>query len=175
MHICPSVDYLEHAWDDAKYGRPSHSPLLEMTIPTLYDASLAPPGKHIMGIFLQYAPYSLKSGNWDALRDQFADRAFELIEEYAPGFRSLVEHRQVLTPLDLERRYAITGGNIFHGEMSLDQMFAMRPVAGYARYRMPIKGLYLCGSGAHPGGGVMGHPGHNAAREILKDYRAALL
>ena len=168
MHICPSVDYVERAWDDAKYGRPSQSPLLEMTVPTMYDPSLAPPGRHIMGIFLQYAPYTLSQGNWDEMREPFAERVFDIIEEYAPGFRSLVEHRQVLTPLDLERRFGITGGNIFHGEMSLDQMFAMRPVPGAARYRTPIRGLWLCGSGTHPGGGVMGAPGYNAAREILR-------
>ncbi|MBI4909968.1 MAG: NAD(P)/FAD-dependent oxidoreductase [Acidobacteria bacterium] len=169
MHICPDMDYVERAWDDAKYGRPSHSPLLEMTVPTMYDPSLAPEGKHIMGIFLQYAPYTLRNGSWDALREPFADRVLEVISGYAPNMKSIVEARQVLTPLDLERRFAITGGNIFHGEMSLDQMFVMRPMAGSARYRMPVKGLYLCGSGAHPGGGVMGAPGHNAAREILKD------
>lgn len=172
MHICPSIEYVERAWDDAKYGRPSQSPLLEMTVPTLYDPSLAPPGRHIMGIFLQYAPYTLKNGlHWDDLRDSFADRVFDIIAEYAPGFRDLVEHRQVLTPLDLERRFHITGGNIFHGEMSLDQMFVLRPAAGWSRYRTPLPGLYLCGSGAHPGGGVMGAPGFNAAREILKDAR----
>ena len=169
MHLCPSIEYVERAWDDAKYGRPSRSPLLELTIPTMYDPSLAPPGKHIMGIFLQYAPYTLRGATWDELREPFADRVFELIEEYAPGFRSLVVDRQVLTPLDLERRFGLTGGNIFHGEMSLDQMFMMRPVAGSARYKTPVPGLYLCGSGAHPGGGVMGAPGYNAAREILKD------
>ena len=169
MHLCPSIEYVERAWDDAKYGRPSRSPLLELTIPTMYDPSLAPPGKHIMGIFLQYAPYTLRGATWDELREPFADRVFELIEEYAPGFRSLVVDRQVLTPLDLERRFGLTGGNIFHGEMSLDQMFVMRPVAGSARYKTPVAGLYLCGSGAHPGGGVMGAPGYNAAREILKD------
>jgi phytoene dehydrogenase-like protein len=172
MHICPSVDYVEHAWDDAKYGRPSQSPLLEMTVPSLYDPSLAPQGKYVMGIFLQYAPYTLKDGNWDDLREPFAERVLDIIEEYAPGFRSRIEHRQVLTPLDLERRFGISGGNIFHGEMSVDQMFAMRPVNGWARYRTPVKGLYLCGSGAHPGGGVMGHPGRNAAREILKDFKS---
>ena len=172
MHICPTVDYVEHAWDDAKYGRPSQSPLLEMTVPTMYDPSLAPARKHIMGIFLQYAPYTLKQSNWDELRDPFAERVFDIIEEYAPNFRSIIEHKQILTPLDLERRFGITGGNIFHGEMSLDQMFVMRPVAGWARYRTPVKGLYLCGSGAHPGGGVMGAPGCNAAREILKDYKS---
>ncbi len=169
MHICPSMEYVERAWDDAKYGRPSQSPLLELTVPTMYDPSLAPPGKHIMGIFIQYAPYTLRDADWDDMRDPFAYRVMELIDEYAPGFRDLVVERQVLTPLDLERRFGLTGGNIFHGEMSLDQMFVMRPVAGCARYRTPIRGLYLCGSGTHPGGGVMGAPGHNAAREILKD------
>ena len=168
MHICPSIDYVERAWDDAKYGRASQRPLLELTIPTMYDASLAPPGKHIMGIFLQYAPYTLREGTWDELREPFGDRVISLIEEYAPNIRQIVEHRQVLSPLDLERRFGITGGNIFHGEMSLDQMFAMRPVAGWARYRTPVAGLYLCGSGAHPGGGVMGAPGFNCAREMLK-------
>lgn len=168
MHICPSIEYVERAWDDAKYGRPSQSPLVEMTVPTMYDPSLAPPGKHILGIFLQYAPYTLKDAAWDDLREPFADRVLDLIAEYAPNIKTIVERRQVLTPLDLERRFAITGGNIFHGEMSLDQMFVMRPLAGWARYRTPVKGLYLCGSGAHPGGGVMGAPGHNAAREILK-------
>jgi phytoene dehydrogenase-like protein len=168
MHICPSIEYVERAWDDAKYGRPSERPLLELTIPTMYDPSLAPPGKHIMGIFLQYAPYTLREGAWDDLREPFGDRVIALIEEYAPNIRSIVEHRQVLTPLDLERRFGITGGNIFHGEMSLDQMFVMRPVAGWARYRTPVRGLYLCGSGAHPGGGVMGAPGYNCAREMVK-------
>ena len=168
MHICPSIDYVERAWDDAKHGRPSRSPLLELTIPTMYDSSLAPPGKHIMGIFLQYAPYTLRDSNWDEQREPFASRVFDLIEEYAPGFRSLIVEKQVLTPLDLERRFGLTGGNIFHGEMSLDQMFVLRPVAGCARYRTPIRGLYLCGSGTHPGGGVMGAPGYNAAREMLK-------
>ena len=168
MHICPSIEYVERAWDDAKYGCPSQRPLLELTIPTLYDPSLAPAGRHIMGIFLQYAPYTLREGTWDELREPFADRIISLIEEYAPNIRSIIEHRQMLTPLDLERRFGITGGNIFHGEMSLDQMFVMRPVAGWARYRTPVAGLFLCGSGAHPGGGVMGAPGYNCAREILK-------
>jgi phytoene dehydrogenase-like protein len=168
MHICPDIEYVERAWDDAKYGRPSQRPLLELTIPTMYDPSLAPPGRHIMGIFLQYAPYTLRAGTWDELREPFGERVLALIEEYVPNIRSLVEHCQVLTPLDLERRFGITGGNIFHGEMSLDQMFVMRPVAGWARYRTPIPGLFLCGSGAHPGGGVMGAPGYNCAREMLK-------
>ena len=171
MHICPSIDYIERAWDDAKYGRPSDRPMLEMTIPTMYDPSLAPPGKHIMGVFLQYAPYTLREGTWDERREPFYNRVVELVEEYCPNIRSIIVDRQVLTPLDLERLYGITGGNIFHGEMALDQMFVMRPVAGHARYRTPVRGLYLCGSGAHPGGGVMGAPGYNAAREMLRDGR----
>ncbi len=169
MHICPSLDYVERAWDDAKYGKPSANPLVEMTIPTSYDPSLAPAGKHIMGIFLQYAPYTLADGDWDALRDSYADRVIDVIAGYAPNIREIIEHRQVLTPLDLERRFGLTGGNIFHGEMSLDQMFFLRPVAGCGRYRTPIERFYLCGSGTHPGGGVMGAPGYNAARMILAE------
>jgi len=169
MHICPSIEYVERAWDEAKYGRPSRAPLIEMTIPTMYDPSLAPECRHIMGIFLQYAPYTLKESDWDAEREPYAERVLDVIEEYCPNIRRIVVERQTLTPLDLERRFGLTGGNIFHGEMSLDQMFVLRPLAGWARYRTPIKGLYLCGAGAHPGGGVMGAAGHNAAREILKD------
>jgi phytoene dehydrogenase-like protein len=168
MHICPSIDYVERAWDDAKYGRPSQNPLIEMTCPTVYDPALAPQGKHIMGIFLQYAPYTLRDASWDELREPYGDRVLDVIGEYAPNIHQIVRERQVLSPLDLERRFGISGGNIFHGEMSLDQMFFLRPVAGWARYRTPISGLYLCGSGAHPGGGVMGAPGYNAAREILR-------
>lgn len=122
-----------------------------------------------MGAFLQYAPYTLRNGSWDELREPFANRVVDLIEEYCPNIRAVIEHMQVLTPLDLERRFALTGGNIFHGEMSFEQMFVMRPLPGWARYRTPVKGLYLCGSGAHPGGGVMGAPGFNCAREILRD------
>jgi len=169
MHICPSIEYVERAWDDAKYGRPSQNPLLEMTCPTIYDPSLAPPGKHIMGIFLQYAPYTLRDATWDELREPYGDRILDVISEYAPNMKNAVRERQVLSPLDLERRFGIAGGNIFHGEMSLDQMFVFRPVAGWARYKTPVAGLWLCGSGAHPGGGVMGAPGYNAAREILKN------
>ncbi|MCU1326001.1 MAG: dependent oxidoreductase, partial [Bryobacterales bacterium] len=168
MHICPSIEYVERAWDDAKYGRPSSNPLLEMTCASVYDASLAPAGKHVMGIFLQYAPYTLRDASWDDLREPYGDRVLDVIAEYAPNMPGIVEHRQVLSPLDLERRFGISGGNIFHGEMGLDQMFVLRPVAGWARYKTPIEGLWLCGSGAHPGGGVMGAPGYNAAREIVK-------
>jgi phytoene dehydrogenase-like protein len=169
MHICPSIEYVERAWDDAKYGRPSRSPLIEMTLPTMYDPSLAPEGRHIMGIFLQYAPYTLRGTDWDAEREPYTERILDVIEEYCPNIRSIVVERQTLSPLDLERRFGITGGNIFHGEMSVDQMFVMRPLAGWASYRTPVRGLYLCGSGAHPGGGVMGAPGHNCAREMLRD------
>lgn len=169
IHICPSIAYMERAWDDAKYGRPSRQPIIEMTIPTVYDPALAPPGKHIMGIFLQYAPYTLSEGSWDDIRESYADHVIGCIAEYAPNIRSIILHRQVLTPLDIERRFGMTGGNIFHGAMSLDQLFLARPVLGWARYRTPIRNLYLCGSGAHPGGGVMGAAGWNAAREILRD------
>ncbi len=171
MHICPSMDYVEHAWDESKYGQPSSRPLIEMTIPTTYDDSIAPPGKHIMGIFLQYTPYQLRNANWHDVKEAYADRVMDLIEEYAPGFKSLVRHRQVLSPLDLEEIYGLTGGNIFHGEMSLGQLFFLRPVPGWAKYRTPVRGLYMCGSGTHPGGGVMGAPGYNAAHEILHDKK----
>lgn len=169
MHICPSVEYIERAWDEAKYGRPSQAPLIEMTIPTMYDPTLAPEGHHIMGIFLQYAPYTLRGTTWDEQREPYTERVLDVIAEYCPNIRSIIVNRQTLTPLDLERRFGLTGGNIFHGEMSLDQMFFLRPVAGWARYRTPIPGLYLCGAGSHPGGGVMGAAGHNAAREMLRD------
>ncbi|MFN0104573.1 MAG: phytoene desaturase family protein [Bryobacteraceae bacterium] len=168
MHICPSMDYVEKAWDDAKYGRPSERPMLEMTCPTMYDPSLAPDGRHIIGIFLQYAPYTLRNGSWDDLRDPFFKRVLKIVDEYAPGFSSAIEHAELLTPVDLEKRFSLTGGNIFHGEMALDQMFSLRPVARYANYKTPILNLFLCGSGTHPGGGVMGAPGHNAAIAMLK-------
>jgi phytoene dehydrogenase-like protein len=174
IHICPDIDYVERAFDDAKYGVPSRQPLLEITIPTTYDDSIAPAGKHIMNIFLQYTPYHLREGPWDAVRESYADRVMELVEEYAPGFKDLVRFRQVLSPVDLEATFGLTGGNIFHGDMTMDQLFFLRPVPGWARYRTPIRNLYLCGSGTHPGGGVMGAPGYNAAREILHDFRRRL-
>jgi phytoene dehydrogenase-like protein len=172
VHICPSLAYLERAWDDAKYGRPSEAPMLEVTIPTAYDDTLAPPGRHLMSIFLQYTPYRLADGrSWRAIGEAYADRVLDLLAEYAPNMKRIVIHRQVLTPLDLEERFGLTGGNIFHGELTLDQLFSFRPLPGWARYRTPIRNLYLCGSGTHPGGGVTGAPGHNAAREILHDWR----
>jgi phytoene dehydrogenase-like protein len=167
IHICPDQDYIERAFDDAKYGRPSSRPVLECTIPSVVDPTVAPPGRHLMSMFVQYAPYTLREGSWDDLREVFADRCFDLLDEYAPNFKRSVLARQVLTPLDIERVFNLTGGNIFQGAMTPGQLFAFRPVPGYARYRTPIKGLYLCGASTHPGGGVMGTPGLNAAREIL--------
>jgi phytoene dehydrogenase-like protein len=171
MHVCPSMDYIDRAWDDAAQGRPATNPMLECTMPTAYDDSIAPPGKHIMCIFAQFAPYKLKDAEWsNELKDNFADRCLDALSEYAPNIKNLILHRQVISPLDMEQEYGLTGGSIFHGDMGLDQLFFMRPVAGYAKYRMPIRNLYLCGSGTHPGGGVMGAPGYNAAREILNDF-----
>jgi phytoene dehydrogenase-like protein len=168
IHICPDQDYIERAYDDAKYGRPSSSPVLECTIPSVVDPTVAPPGRHLMSIFVQYAPYRLREGTWDDLREPFADRCFDVLDAYAPNFTRSVLARQVLTPLDLERVFTLTGGNIFQGAMTLGQLFSFRPAPGYTGYRTPIRGLYLCGAAAHPGGGVMGIPGFNAAREILR-------
>jgi phytoene dehydrogenase-like protein len=171
-HICTSLDALEHAWDEAKFGMPSSEPLLEITIPTAYDAALAPAGKHVMSIFAQYAPYRLASGAWDkGVKEAFVDRCLGLLEQYAPNIRGAIEGVHALSPLDLEREYGLTGGNIFHGDLRLDQLFSLRPVPGWARYATPIAGLFLCGSGTHPGGGVTGAPGHNAAQAILRHHK----
>lgn len=174
VHVGPSVEYIDRAWDDARAGRPSARPFAEMTIPTTYDPSLAPPGKHIISLFVQYAPYRPDGASWDQMKETYADRVIATIAEYAPNITGIIRHRQVLTPADLEREFALTGGDIFHGEMTPDRLFFLRPVPGWARYRTPVAGLYLCGSGAHPGGGVMGAPGHNAAREILRDWKRGL-
>jgi phytoene dehydrogenase-like protein len=171
IHLCPSLDYMERAYDDARAGRPSQEPILEATIPSVVDPSVAPPGRHLMSMFVQYAPYRLASGGWDELKEPFADRCVELMDRYAPGFKASVLHREVLSPPDLERRFGLTGGNIFQGAMPLSQLFSMRPLPGYADYRTPLPGLYLCGAATHPGGGVMGACGYNAAREILRDVR----
>jgi phytoene dehydrogenase-like protein len=168
IHICPDQDYIERAFDDAKYGRPSTQPILECTIPSVVDPSVSPPGKHLMSMFIQYAPYKLRGATWVELRDEFADRCIDLLNDYAPNFKRSVLARQVLTPVDLESTFGLTGGNIFQGAMPLNQLFSFRPVPGFADYRTPIRGLYLCGSAAHPGGGVMGAAGANAAREILR-------
>ena len=169
ISISPSVDYMERAYDDAKYGAYSRRPYLDVVIPSLSDPTVAPPGKHVMSCFVQYAPYSLADGDWDTTRDRFGDGVIDTLAEFAPNIRDIVLHRQVLTPLDLERQFGLTEGNIFHGELSRDQLFFLRPTPGWARYRTPIRGLYLCGSGAHPGGGLMGAPGLNAARAIIAD------
>lgn len=172
IHLCPDQDFIERAYDDAKYGRPSLEPVVECTIPSSIDETVAPAGKHLMSMFVQYAPYAPKDGGWTSERKaEFADRCFALVDRYAPGFSSSVIARQILTPADIESTFNLTGGNIFQGAMTLDRLFAMRPVPGYAGYRMPVKGLYLCGAASHPGGGVMGAPGWNAAREILRSGR----
>jgi phytoene dehydrogenase-like protein len=171
IHIAPSLDYIEAAFDDARRGEPSTEPVLECTLPSAVDPSLAPPGKHVMQLFVQYAPYRLRAGSWDELKEPFADRCLALLERYAPGVTRSVIARQTLSPLDLERRFALTGGNIFQGAMTPGQLFFLRPLAGYADYRTPIPRLYLCGAATHPGGGIMGACGYNAAREILRDVR----
>jgi phytoene dehydrogenase-like protein len=172
IHIGPSLDYLERASDDAKYGRFSKHPFLEVTIPSLTDPSLAPSGKHVMSAWMQYAPYHLKEHDWDNQRDALGDVVVDLLNQYAPGFKDSILHRQVLTPRDLEETFGLTEGHVYHAELALDQAFFMRPVPGWARYRTPIENLYLCGSGTHPGGGINGLPGRNAAREIIKDLKA---
>jgi phytoene dehydrogenase-like protein len=171
MHIGPDFDTIERAYDDAKYGRPSETPLIEATLPTAVDDTLAPPGKHILSMFVQYAPTKLREGTWDDHREAIADRCFQVMDRYAPNFSRSVIARQVLTPLDLERVYGLTGGNIFQGSMSLSKMFFLRPAVGFADYRTPLRGLYLCGSAAHPGGGVIAAAGRNSAREMLNDRR----
>ncbi len=170
IHISPTLDYIERAYDDAKYGRPSEEPVLEITLPSSVDRSIVPDGKHLMSIFVQFAPYRLSGGrSWDDIKEDFADRCIALLARYAPNMPQIVEHRQVLSPLDLERTFRITSGNIMQGAMHLHQLFFMRPVAGWADHRTPVKGLYLCGAASHPGGGVMGACGKNAAEEILRD------
>ena len=169
--ISPSLEYLERAWDDAKYGQISARPVLELTIPTLLDSTLAPKENHVMSITMQYAPYHLREMDWNEQRERLGDVVIKTLSQYAPGLSDLILHRQVITPLDWEREYGLTEGCIFHGRMELDQLLFMRPLPGYARYRTPIENLYLCGAGTHPGGGVTGAPGYNAAREILKDWQ----
>jgi phytoene dehydrogenase-like protein len=170
VSISPGVDYMERAYDEAKYGRYSRRPYIDIVIPTLTDPSLAPPGKHVMSCFVQYAPYDLKEpggAGWDLHREAFGDTVINTIAEYAPNLKDHILHRQVLTPLDLERDFSLSEGNIFHGELTLEQLFFMRPAPGWAGYTTPIRHLYLCGSGAHPGGGIMGAPGKNAAMRVI--------
>ena len=172
VHIGAGTEYLELAYDDAKYGRPSQRPIVEMTIPTSADLSLAPPGHHILSLFVQYAPYKLAEGSWEEIKDEVADRCIAEIARYAPNVPGSIVHRQVLSPVDLEEIFSLTGGNIFQGAVSLHQIFSMRPVPGWSDYRTPVGGLYVCGSAAHPGGGVIGACGRNAAREMLRDGKA---
>ena len=172
--VAPGIDPIERAFDASKYGRPSETPVLEATIPSLADPTLvsgAPEGTQVMSVIAQYAPYRLRDGDWDASREALGDRVMAVLESVAPGISSLVAARQVLTPLDLERDFGLTGGHPLHAEPALDSFFLWRPLLGYARYRLPVEGLYLCGSGAHPGGGISGWPGQNAAREILADAK----
>jgi phytoene dehydrogenase-like protein len=172
IHISPTMEYIERAYDDAKYGRPSQAPIIEATIPSALDETLAPPGKYVMSMFTQYFPYKLAAGlSLAEEREKYADRCFDLMNEYAPNFKRSVIARQVLTPVDLEERFGLTGGNIMQGVMSLSSLSFMRPVPGYADYRTPIRHLYMCGAATHPGGGVMGACGFNAAREIIRDAR----
>ncbi|HEU5410481.1 MAG TPA: NAD(P)/FAD-dependent oxidoreductase [Candidatus Acidoferrales bacterium] len=172
ISISPSVDYMERAYDQAKYGEFSHRPYIDMVIPSLTDTSVAPPGKHVLSCFVQYAPYKLKNGSWENRREEFGNAVIDTISEYAPNLKKIIIGKQVLSPWDIEQQIGLTEGNIFQGELSLEQLFFLRPVAGWARYRTPIKNLYMCGSATHPGGGIMGAPGRLAAFEILKDLRA---
>src|SRR5216684_6219699 len=171
IHIVPEIDYLERAFDDSKYGDFSRQPYLDIAIPSILDASLAPAGRHVMSIYVQYAPFRLKNSDWSAQRDVLGDTVIKTLAAYAPGLPELILHRQVITPFDLDETYGFTGGHIFHGELALDQLFTMRPLLGWARYRAPIRRLYLCGSGTHPGSGLTGASGSIAAREILRDLR----
>lgn len=174
IHLnCESVEVLETAYKEAMNGRPSSRPMLEMTIPSVLDPTLAPPGCHVVSLFTQFTPYHLEGREWtDQDKQAFADTVFDWVEKYAPGFKSSVVGRDILTPPDLERIFGLTGGNIFHGSMSLDQLYLARPLPFLSDYRSPIKGLYLCGSGAHPGGGVMGSPGWNAALTAMSDLKS---
>jgi phytoene dehydrogenase-like protein len=175
ISISPSLDYIERAYDDAKYGAFSRRPYMDIILPSVLDPSMAPPGKHVMSIFVQYAPYALKSGTWPEQREAFGDTVIETLSEYAPNIKDIILHRQVVTPWDLEQEFGLTEGNIFQGELTLDQLFFLRPVPGWAKYRTPIKNLYMCGACTHPGGGVMAASGRLAALEILKDMNRILL
>jgi phytoene dehydrogenase-like protein len=169
ISISPSIDYLERAYDDAKYGEFSQHPYMDIVIPSMIDPGMAPPGKHVMSIFVQYAPYHLNGGWTDAKREAFGDAVVRTLARYAPNIESLILHRQVLTPLDIERITGLSEGNIFQGELSLSQLFFLRPVPQWAKYRTPIRGYWQCGAGTHPGGGIMGASGRLAAMQILAE------
>jgi phytoene dehydrogenase-like protein len=167
--ICPDLDYQERASDAAKYGRLPDQPILDVLIPSLLDPALAPAGRHLLTVDITHVPYQPQDGSWEDFRPVLADLVIEMLETYAPGLRPLISGCELLTPQDYEREYGLAGGDPYHGQIGLDQLLFMRPVPGYARYRTPVTGLYLCGSGAHPGGGLTGAPGYNAARQILSD------
>jgi phytoene dehydrogenase-like protein len=171
IQIGPEIDYLERAFDESKYGNFSSRPYLEVAIPSLTDPSLAPYGRHVMSIYVQYAPFKLKTDDWASQRHSLVSTVVNTLSDYAPDLPGLILGGQIITPQDLEDSYGLTGGHIFHGELALDQFFTMRPLLGWARYRTPIRNLYLCGSGTHPGVGLTGGSGANAAREILKALR----
>lgn len=175
IHVGPEIDYLERAFDASKYGEFSSEPYLDISIPSIGDPSLAPGGKHVMSIHVQFAPYKLRQGDWTTRGEEFADTVIGHLETYAPGLRNLIVAGQVITPLDLEQTYGVSGGHIHHGEQTLDQFFTFRPLIGWAQYRTPLKRLYLCGAGTHPGGGLTGIPGANAAREIARDFKTGKL
>jgi phytoene dehydrogenase-like protein len=175
ISISPSLDYIERAYDDAKYGDFSHRPYMDIILPSMLDPSIAPPGKHVMSIFVQYAPYHLKTGAWPVKREALGDTVIDTLSEYAPNLKDIILHRQVVTPWDLEQEFGLTEGNIFQGELTLDQLFFLRPMPGWAKYRTPIKNLYMCGACTHPGGGVMAASGRLAALEILKDMKRSLI
>ena len=169
--VGPGIDYLERAFDASKYGEISAHPFLDLSFPTLADPSLAPAGRHVMSVYMQYAPFRLRgAATWESQRGSLASLVLRTLESYAPGITSLVEHQQVITPADLEHTFGLTGGHIFHGELALDQLFTMRPTLGWGQYRTPVRNLYLCGSGTHPGNGLTGASGRNAAGEILKNW-----
>jgi phytoene dehydrogenase-like protein len=171
ISISPTMDYMERAYDEAKYGRFSSRPYLDVVIPSLTDPGVAPPGKHVLSCFVQYAPYHLADGTWDEHRERLGDVVLDTLAAYAPNIREVVVGRQVVTPLDLEREWGLSEGNIFQGELTLEQLFFLRPVPGWAQYRTPVPGLYMCGAATHPGGGIMGAPGRNAATRILAETR----
>jgi len=173
ISISPSMEYMERAYDDAKYGHYSRRPYIDMVIPSVTDPSVAPPGKHVLSCFVQYAPYKLAQGTWDDQKEAFGENVINTIAEYAPNIKDIIIGRQILTPLDLEREFGLTQGNIFQGELSLEQLFFLRPVAGWAYYRTPIHNLYMCGSATHPGGGIMGANGRLASQVILKEWPLA--
>jgi phytoene dehydrogenase-like protein len=170
VSISPSIDYLERAYDDAKYGNFSKRPYMDVIIPSMIDPSMAPPGKHVMSIFVQYCPYNLNGGWNDAQREAFGDTVIDTLSEYAPNLKNAILHRQVITPLDIEKTIGLTEGNIFQGELALHQLFFLRPLPEHAKYRTPIRQYYQCGAGTHPGGGIMGASGRLAAMQILKDW-----